>query len=184
MTQGQALYAALQDLRRFHREVSILLQTADTWMHGEGYTDVMGASVIGGTSYSLGASNLWSPPKVFRFYKPPVREDEVLFVSVLMCPLDPHRLARRFTEPLISVGGFRFERPQRSTWKRYGWSERILDLDHPRDGTFFRWAKGPDDRAREGCIEEAVMARPLIDVSDSDALAALALEPLVRDAFA
>lgn len=174
LKDGNSIYAALLDTRAFYRHIAQLLRSADTFLADSEMEleRLCGSAALAEASPSLHQSDKWLPNMAFRFYKVPGEKHRVAFVSIILCPRHPEMHVRPFEEPLVCAGWFTFDKPV-SSWTRYGWAGVITRANVPRDGTLHR-----EESRNEGCVEEACFAVPLAQVTTSEELETLVLQPL------
>lgn len=175
---GPRMWEAMRSIRALHRQVAALLGDATEHLARTGYPRLP-VSPVASLSYTLERPHRWLPPAVCVFHGHPTRADAACFVSVLLAPRGPEHHARPFTEPLLSVGWLRFDRPVTTKGLvKYEMCWPILNADVDRDGT---WATGERIAlAPPSVVDQACMARPLVDVDSTATLVRDALEPLIE----
>jgi len=175
---GTEIRVALESIRRLHRQIALLLQSADVYL-----TDSRGYALASNVCRDYGSAIVdnpdeWMPNVVFRFYRPTSADaaSTLTFISVILCPRFPESHAVTYTEPLVSAGWARFESPPAFDAKRYFWASVITDAPVPRDGTVFR-SRGEGSKR---CVEYGCFAVPLVQIAGTDDLVARVLDPLCR----
>src|SRR3546814_3388432 len=81
MSEGETILGAIRQLRELHRNVSLLLKTADSAMTEKGWVNAKSdATALHEMSYSINSPDQWMPWEVFRYYKhkdhPTLRSEE------------------------------------------------------------------------------------------------------------
>src|SRR3546814_11049212 len=70
MSEGETILGAIRQLRELHRNVSLLLKTADSAMTEKGWVNAKSdATALHEMSYSINSPDQWMPWEVFRYYK-------------------------------------------------------------------------------------------------------------------
>lgn len=176
---GVDIHRAVSSIRQLHRQVALLLQSADQYLVDErGYAIMVNACRDYGSA-NVDSPDEWMPNLVFRFYKPkPADASVVAFVSVILCPRAPEAHAVPYTEPIVSAGWVRFaEPPNGFDAKRYFWASIITEARVPRDGTVHR-ARGEGTKA---CLEYGCFAVPLVSIGGTDDLVGRVLDRLCKE---
>lgn len=184
--KAKSILAGFQELRKFCRELSLLLMTADGMMREHGWSPVPRTSVTGNKSGRVDDPEWWLPTEFSRFYQNNRHPQLLPYVAVLV-----HHLEDEDEWPidvaLLSAGCLVFKK----TWAwngEYWWSRSHLDMQVQRnDGTICRENPNEtwdDEEPPEGVIAIVTFARPLDEVVDSETLRAKLVDPLLKDVIA
>ena len=174
---GAEILRAFQQMRDLCEDVVLLLKTADTFMHKDGWQDYSGNTAVAQTSGSLTSPRWWVPWGAFRFYTHPERKHLVAYVCVLF---DHPDKSESMTEPLVIAGLL--------DWREAG---EVGNWDYG----YARWHIGPPGRKDDGTVvvtnpkevwpsknytltRMLTVALPLVEVTNADILNARILEPV------
>lgn len=177
-TLGPDIHAALVSVRRFHRQVALLLRTADAHMAENRLQGLCGATSISDGTASIHLPDKWMPNTAFRFYSRKGAADTVVFVAAIICPRGPESHVRPWREPLISAGWVRLAKAP-SKWNQYGWANMITWTDVAWDGTLSRWMPPGGKPCENGSLEQRCLAVPLVAITSTEELVRSVLDPVI-----
>ena len=123
-------------LRRFCREVSLLLSEADKLMQNAGWKQASGSTALADMSRKLGEPNRWLPCYFCRFYTHPDLPHLISFISVLVEEIDEPDAIK---ETLITGG-----------WIDYGIDNKRGDWEY----WFSLWHLWMSDRRDDGRLHK------------------------------
>jgi len=183
MNDGAQILTGLAQTRNFFRQISLMLRTADDMLVEEGWLSNWGTRSSNITSNYLRPDN-WMPRDIYRFYIAGDEEESgdnrlVIYVGVL---LDQEDAWDGFVEPWITCGVFKmipkFGVKDFNYWE---WVRAIFDDNYEPDGEFHEYITS-ESEIEEGwdLLYQAVMALPLVYITDSESLKTKILDPLLK----
>ncbi len=183
VVNGQQILEGLKQTRKFFKQVSLLLRTAEDMLYEAGWREMTGSSKSSNITSDLYRPESWMPQDIYRFYVPSdeseIDKKIVLFVGVL---LDREGAWKGFKEPWISSGLYEFL-PDKSPPKlRYEeWVRLHLDVEQDPDGRFYAHPIGDEKWYEEiGLLYQVSMALPLVEIDDAEDLKTRVTEPLLQ----
>jgi hypothetical protein len=135
---GKNIVNGFRELRKFCREVALLLKAANGFMQENDWTPFRKTTVVGNSSGSLDYPDEWLPTDFSRFYEHRIFRHLLPYVAVLVEQLDE---PSRIEQALLSVG-----------WIDYGAGNAVGDWEYH----FCNWHLFMRDRADNGklCSED------------------------------
>lgn len=107
--EGKTILSAIRQLRDLHRNISLLLKTAEAALYEKGWENGgNGSYALHEFSYSIERPEQWMPWEVFRFYK---HRDRFARLASLAVLLDDS--TGRLSEPVVAGAIFEFDAPEK-----------------------------------------------------------------------
>jgi len=183
MDNGAQILAGLAQARVFFRQISLMLRTAEDMLMEEGWESIWGRRSSNITSDYLRPER-WMPRDIYRFYIANKEEKDnsssnglVIYTGVL---LDQEGVWEGFTEPWITCGAFRFKPDfDIKGFNYWDWVRSALDDKHEPDGVFHEYVLENEEEDEE-LLFQAIMALPLIRVTEAEVLKQLIIAPLLQ----
>ena len=102
--EGKNILSAIRKIRALHRDVALLLRTADVAMNESHWVNAKSDSTaLRDLSYSIDGSDKWMPREVFRYYRRDEQTPYLASIAVLLDDTD-----NRLSEPVVSASVFDF----------------------------------------------------------------------------
>ena len=102
--EGENILSAIRKIRELHRDVALLLRTADVAMNESHWVNAKSDSTaLRDLSYSIDGSDKWMPREIFRYYR---RDEETPYLASIAVLLDD--TYDRLKEPVVSASVFDF----------------------------------------------------------------------------
>jgi hypothetical protein len=168
------MLAAIRDMKRLFADLSLLLRSADEPFKKYGWLPVQKNANVATTDNSAAvyAPERWMPYYAFRYFESKDRPHAFAYVSVLLDDLDnPDRLS----EPLGSAGIVQHGEGGHG-WSYWYARAALFVPGVPQDGRRVEVDVKPFDR--EFVAKAEVLALPLVEVPDAQAVATKLLAPL------
>jgi hypothetical protein len=173
-------------LAKLYKQGQLLLLDSDRLMGERGWTPRHN-NAIAELSYSMNAPQRWYARWAMRFYTPVSTEaeeatiDHMLFVSIHFASDIGSGLETSVDEPLICAGQLIYEKPM--TYKEAGetfnyWMCKYWFIGKPHD-TLEGWRKGGQSRWYENLKGNETFAVPLYNITSSEKLKELVIDPLL-----
>jgi len=130
---GKNIVLGFQELRKFCRQLSLLLRTADGLMAEAGWNPIPRSSVFGNASRAVEYPDWWLPGDFSRFYKHGAHKHLLAYVGAIVNdhPTDPGGVV--VSEPLLSAGWLDYGLGNESNaWENYfcrahvWWKDQIV----------------------------------------------------------
>lgn len=185
---GREIAELLGETRRLHRQVAKMVQVAQGLMVPHGYERLMNLNPIV-TKENIGEPDLWAPPEVYCWFRNPGGDPNVLACVAAMLFMPPDEaFETSLEEPIVTASWFLYPRPpkidssvatRQARWHCYfparesdgTWYSTTIEDVAPR--YLQRWGYS-FSRAR-------TFAVPLSEITDSEALSARVVTPLLDD---
>jgi len=186
-TDGKVIFAFIQEIRKFCRQISELLGTADKLVGEEGWECCIGNRCSAHHKYSLIDPHGWFLGEAFRFYQHQEAPHLLAFIALM---LDDHNQKHYFlNEPLIAAGWFDYGKENQVVWKKEYWYSRFHGYMENRkdDGTIHvvdpqkYWSKEENEKYDYKFRTAHTFAVPLVLVTDTDTLKSKITDPLIRE---
>jgi hypothetical protein len=159
--EGKIIISALHQLRGLHRDVSLLLRTAEAAMTEKGWENGgNGSSALHEFSYSLDKPDQWMPWEIFRFYKHRDHPTRLASIAVLL-----DDFAGRLSEPVVTGAIFAFESPEKVAY--LNWFATIFKAVPGReaDGSVLELSRAELEQDWQSHFEKAwSFAYPLVSI--------------------
>lgn len=171
---------------RLYRQCQLLLMDADRLMGEHGW-EPRGTTAPSGFSYSLNAPERWYARWVVRFYSIASQEsneptiDRILFVSIHLASDLNSSLPTNLDEPLVSAGRLMYKKPMTSKEAGQNYDYYMCKywfLGKPHD-ILEGWRKTVGSKFSENLEGSETFVVPLYDITSSDKLKELVIEPLL-----
>jgi hypothetical protein len=176
---GANIVKGFQELRKFCRQVSVLLKTADGMMREQDWKPIPRSSVTGNSSGKVDEPDLWLPTEFSRFYLSTGCPRLLTYIAVIVEHVDDEW---PIEEAILSAGCLAFE-PGHSWKGEYWFSHLHLEMETLKtDGTPCRehpqetWT---DEQPPVGLETVTTFARPLDEFVNSDSLRKKLVDPLM-----
>lgn len=180
MSEGETILGAIRQLRELHRNVSLLLKTADSAMTEKGWVNAKSdATALHEMSYSINSPDQWMPWEVFRYYK---HKDHPTLLASTAVLLDDFE--GRIPEPLVTAALFAFG-PGQDFSKFYNWFACIFKAVPAREahGAFFDISRPQLPQDWQSDFTHAwCFALPLVNINSENDLRQRIAQPLTSKA--
>jgi len=175
-----------ENLTRLYKQSQLLLMDADRLLGERGW-EPTNTTAPSGFSYSLNAPERWYARWAVRFYAPATLEsgeptiDQVLFVSIHFASDQKAGLPTNVDEPVVSAGRLKYKKPMtaKTASKNYDYymcKYWFLGEPHPElEG----WRRTVGSKFSENLEGSETFVVPLYDVTSSEKLKELVIEPLL-----
>ena len=179
---GQQMLEGLAQARAFFKQVSLMLRTAEDLLYEAGLESICGNKTSNITSH-LHKAEGWIPQDIYRFYVESTEEERgnkglVTFIGVL---LDREGAWAGFREPWVTCGIYQFSREQDpKSFHYWEWVTAALDDEHEPDGSFHDHQCTEEEQQEDNLLYQAVMALPLVEISDAESLKRRIVDPLLK----
>jgi len=184
MDNGAQILNGLMQTRKFYQHVALLIRTAEELLMKAGWESIGGRKSSNITSDYLHPER-WIPRDIYRFYiesneeQPGINSNLIAYTGVL---LDQENAWAGFTEPWVTCGVYNFHQEfQVINFNYWTWVRAALDDKHEPDGSFskFDFSESEEEEDDE-LLYQAVMALPLVRITDSESLNQLIIDPLLK----
>lgn len=183
MNDGAQILKGLTQTRNFFKQVGLLIRTAEELLLETGWESIGGRKSSNITSDYLRPER-WMPQDIYRFYVESNEEDDssnsnlVIYTGVL---LDQEAAWDGFTEPWVTCGIYKFKQAFKAeNFNYWVWIRAALDDEHGPDGLFHEYDFSESEEEDEELLHQAVMALPLIRITDAESLNQLIIIPLLK----
>lgn len=132
-SEGEIIRRAIGQIRELHRNVSLLIKTAEAALLEEGWVNIQSGSYgLHEFSYSIDRPEQWMTWEVFRYYKHNDYQTKVVSVAVLLDDADG-----RLAEPIVTTAMFEFDFPEKVGYEN--WYAALFKAvpDHEADGKIY-----------------------------------------------
>jgi len=176
-----------ENLTRLYKQSQLLLMDADRLLGEQGW-EPTNTTAPSGFSYSLNAPERWYARWAVRFYVPVTQESnepsigQVLFVSIHFASDQKAGLPTDIDEPMISAGRLKYKKPMtaKTASKNYDYymcKYWFFGEPHPE---LQGWRRTVGSKFSENLEGSETFVVPLYDVTSSEKLKELVIDPLLR----
>ena len=175
-----------ESLTKLYKQGQLLLMDSDRLMGERGWTPRHN-NAIAELSYSMSAPQRWFARWAMRFYTPAATEakeqliDRILFVSIHFASDVGSSMETSVDDPLVCAGRLIYEKPMtdKEADQTYDyWMCKYWFIGKPRD-TLEGWRKTGQSQWYENLKGSETFAVPLYQVTSSDKLKELVIDPLL-----
>jgi len=176
-----------ENLTRLYKQSQLLLMDADRLLGERGW-EPTNTTAPSGFSYSLNAPERWYARWAVRFYVPSALEssepaiDQVLFVSIHFASDQKAGLPTDIDEPILSAGRLKYKKPMTAktaskNFDYYMCKYWFFGEPHPElEG----WRRTIGSKFSENLEGSETFVVPLYDVTSSEKLKELVIDPLLK----
>ena len=176
-----------ENLTRLYKQSQLLLMDADRLLGERGW-EPTNTTAPSGFSYSLNAPERWYARWAVRFYVPSALEssepaiDQVLFVSIHFASDQKAGLPTDIDEPILSAGRLKYKKPMTAktaskNFDYYMCKYWFFGEPHPElEG----WRRTIGSKFSENLKGSETFVVPLYDVTSSEKLKELVIDPLLK----
>ena len=176
-----------ENLTRLYKQSQLLLMDADRLLGERGW-EPTNTTAPSGFSYSLNAPERWYARWAVRFYVPSALEssestiNQVLFVSIHFASDQKAGLPTDIDEPILSAGRLKYKKPMtaKTASKNYDYymcKYWFVGEPHPElEG----WRQTVGSKFSENLEGSETFVVPLYDVTSSEKLKELVIDPLLK----
>jgi len=176
-----------ENLTRLYKQSQLMLMDADRLLGERGW-EPTNTTAPSGFSYSLNAPERWYARWAVRFYAPATLEskeptiDQILFVSIHFASDQKASLSTDIDEPMISMGHLKYKKPMtaKTASKNYDYymcKYWFLGKPHPE---LKNWRQTVGSKFSENLEGSETFVVPLYDVTSSEKLKELVIDPLLK----
>lgn len=175
------------NLTRLYKQSQLLLIDADRLLGERGW-EPTNTTAPSGFSYSLNAPERWYARWAVRFYVPATQEsddpsiDQVLFVSIHFASDQKSDLPTDIDQPIVSAGRLKYKKAMtaKTASKNYDYymcKYWFLGQPHPE---LRGWRQTVGSKFSENLEGSETFVVPLYDVTSSEKLKQLVIDPLLK----
>lgn len=185
--EGTLTKILFENLTRLYKQSQLLLMDADRLLGERGWQPTR-TTAPSGFSYSLNAPERWYARWAVRFYVPAIQQsseptiDQILFVSIHFASDVEAGLPTEVDQPLISAGRLKYKKPMTAKiaekhYDYYMCKYWFFGKPHPElEG----WRQTVGSKFSENLEGSETFFVPLYDVSSSEQLKELVIDPLLK----
>lgn len=183
MNDGAQILKGLTQTRVFFKQVGLLIRTAEEQLMEAGWESIGGRKSSNITSDYLRPER-WMPRDIYRFYVKSNEENDNVNSNLVICIgvlLDQEAAWAGFTEPWITCGVYKFNQEFiTNNFNYWDWVYSALEDKHEPEGVFHGWDFSESDEEDDELLYQAVMALPLVRITDAESLNQLIIIPLLK----